>query len=89
MQRTLDEATSRFLETGRADLQRHLGNAGTVEAVMIEWLEAEVRLSATVKLGPRRMVFSGIGDNLVAAFGALTRSQAAPRRIHPPQRTER
>lgn len=50
MQPTLDEATSRFLATAQADLQRHLGSAG---------------------------------DNLVTAFGALTRSHAAPARTLP------
>jgi hypothetical protein len=39
VQPTLDEATSRFLETAQADLQRHLGSAGTVAAVMIDRLD--------------------------------------------------
>ena len=83
VQRTLDEATSRFLETAQADLQRHLGSAGTVAAVMIERLDAEVRLYATVEVGGHRVIFSGAGDNLVTAFGALTHSHAAPARTLP------
>jgi len=38
---TLDEATNRFLETARADLQRQLGSAGIVEAVIIERHETQ------------------------------------------------
>jgi hypothetical protein len=88
MQRTLDEATSRFLETARADLQRQLGSVGMVEAVTIERLEPEVWLSARVRLGGRQVLFSGAGDNLVAAYGALTRSGAAPG-LRSPQRMKR
>jgi hypothetical protein len=83
MQRTLDEATSRFLETARADLQRQLGSVGMVEAVTIERLEP-----ARVRLGGRQVLFSGAGDNLVAAYGALTRSGAAPG-LRSPQRMKR
>jgi hypothetical protein len=89
VQRMTDEATSRFLETARADLQRHLGSALVVEAVEIAQQEGEVTLYATVRLGPDRVVFSGAGDNLVAAYGALTRSRVAPTRILPSQRIKR
>ena len=89
VQPTLDEATSRFLETAQADLQRHLGSAGTVSAVMIDQLDAEVRLYATVEVGGYRGILSGAGDNIVAAYAALTRSHAAPERTLPSQLTKR
>lgn len=85
-QRTLDEATSRFLETARADLQRYLGSALVVEAVDIAQQEGEVRLYATVRLGGRQVVFTGAGENLVAAYGALTRGGAARRTLPYPYR---
>ena len=88
-QLTLDEATSRFLETARADLQRHLGSAGTVAAVLIDEVDAEVRLYVTVDVGGHRAIFSGAGDNIVAAYAALTRSQAAPERTLPSQLRKR
>ena len=83
LQGTLDEATSRFLETARADLQRHLGSAGSVTAISIDEVDAEVRLYATVDVGGHRAIFSGAGDNIVAAYAALTRSHAAPERALP------
>lgn len=86
MEQALDEATNRFLETARADLQRQMGSAGIVDAVIIERYETQVHLYASVQLGGRQVVFSGVGENLVAAYGALTRGGAARRTLPFPYR---
>jgi hypothetical protein len=76
MRTSVDEATGRFLETAKADLQRHLGSVGNVVALTIEPTGAEVQLDALVRVGQRTIVFSGSGESVVAAYGALVRSRS-------------
>ena len=71
----VDEATSRFLEAAQADLQRHLGGIGTVVSVSVVPTGDKLRLDAVVRMGSRKVIFSGAGESVVAAYGALTRSR--------------
>ncbi|SRR6266540_935220 len=66
----IDEATSRFLETAQADLQRHLDTIGTVVSVTVVPTGDELRLDAVVRVGSRNVIFSGTGESVVAAYGA-------------------
>jgi hypothetical protein len=64
--RTLvDEATGRFLETAKADLQRRLGSVGNVVALTIEPTGAVVQLDALVRVGKRTVMSSGSGDSVL------------------------
>jgi hypothetical protein len=68
----IDEATARFLETARVDLQRQVGIAGTVEEVAIEARNARgISLMARVRVASRTVVFKAWGDNLVDAYAGL------------------
>jgi hypothetical protein len=71
----IDEATSRFLEAAQADLQRRLGGIGTVVSVRVVPSGDELRLDAVVRVGSRKVIFSGAGESVVAAYGALTLSR--------------
>jgi hypothetical protein len=72
----IDEATSRFLETAAADLQRRLGTAGTVDELKIEDRSVGVSLVLRVRVGSRVLDFAATGENLVAALAALTVKEA-------------
>jgi hypothetical protein len=73
----IDEATSRFLKTAGADLQRRLGKLGTVEGLNIDDRSAGVTLETHVRVGSRILDFRASGDNLVAAYAARTHGIAS------------
>jgi hypothetical protein len=74
----IDEATERFLDTARADLQRMLGIAGTIEELVLERPSFGVRLVARVRVGRRTVDMTGTGDSLVSAYHALVQTGPEP-----------
>jgi hypothetical protein len=75
----IDEATARFLETARVDLQRQIGIAGTVEEIALVARDPRrVSLLARVRVARRTVVFRGWGDNLIDAYAALATKGPEP-----------